>query len=117
MTFPKVSRKVRSFRLARFMLNHPPTPGQSQTGTDGGLVLSHPSSERLELWDVTGFRSFQPCLQVLTTAFTHHLEKRLHQLIRRLNLGTGLPDLQSCCLLLLMEICGFPQKQRCGTSR
>ena len=74
------------------------TPGQSQTGTDSGLILPHRSLKRLEFWDVTGFRSFQPCLQLLTTAFTHHLEKLLHQLIRRLNLGTGLPDRKSMLL-------------------
>ncbi len=69
------------------------------SGNDSILVSEQALCEPTQLWDLTGFDGFEPCLKILTPQLSEHAHERLRQFIRLASGFASLTDQFSIRLL------------------
>ena len=79
-------------------------PGQRQSRKYGIFILLHTSHKGLKRFQMTGLHRSQPGIKLLSCALAHHMEKRFHQLISRLNWWTDLPQQSKALQFFFLQI-------------
>src|SRR5205807_7001318 len=75
------------------------------------FVLLYASHKRVKCFEMAGFHESEPAIKLFSCAFTHHLQKFLHEAVGCFNVRACLPQLSEALLLLFCQIVLLAEKK------
>jgi hypothetical protein len=86
-------------------------PLRRESGTHRVVIAVNPPSKALEFGNATAFGLCEPFIQILPSVLLEHRDKRLAELVGRIQITVSHPDLFNVLALLLIELAGLTDTQ------